>query len=51
MQTPILYSNDRVEVGKRTGLFYFGFDSLVNMPINGSNPVSQDYQKLFSKAF
>ena len=50
MQTPILYSNDRVEVGKRCGLFYFGFEPLVNVPIDGSTPVSQDYQKLFDES-
>ena len=51
METPILYSNDKVEVGRRSGFLGFGFTSLVDMPINGTNPVSKEYQELFNSAF
>ena len=51
METPILYSNDKVEVGRRSGFLGLGFTSLVNMPINGTSPVSQEYQELFNSAF
>lgn len=51
METPILYSNDKITVGRRTGLFKFGFKPLLDLNIDTSNPVSEDYQKLFNKAF
>ena len=51
MQKPIVYSNDKVEVGKRSGFLGFGFTPLVNIPIDISTPVSEEYQKLFDVAF
>ena len=51
MEKPIVYSNDKVVVGRRGGVFYFGFTPLVNMPIDTESPISEEYQKLFDEAF
>ena len=44
MEKPIVYSNDKVVVGRRGGVFYFGFTPLVNMPIDTESPISEEYQ-------
>lgn len=46
-QSPIIYSNDKVELGRRTGFLGFGFDPLLELSINNSTPVPDDYQALF----
>ena len=51
MQTPILYENDKVEIAKRDGFLNLGYESLLDVPINYSIPVSEEYQELFSTAF
>ena len=51
METPILYKNDKVEIGRRSGLFGFGFTHLLDISLGGSAPVSEEYQKLFEQAF
>ncbi len=51
MQTPIVYEGDRVSLVKETGgIFYFLSDYKLDLPINGSAPISDEYQKLFKKA-
>ncbi len=50
METAMLYKNDKLELGTRNPLFPLTFDSLIELPINGSSPVSDEYQKLFDKA-
>ncbi len=50
METPILYKNDKLVLGRRKGLLYFGFDPVITLPIDGSSPASDDYQELFSTA-
>ena len=51
MEIPILLSKDKVQLGVRKGFMNFGFDPLLNLPINGSQPISSEYQKLFNSAF
>ena len=51
METPILYKNDKVRVGKLGGPFNLKFTPLANIPINKSKPISKQYQKLFNSAF
>jgi hypothetical protein len=50
METPIVYSNDKVEIGKCVFLG-FGFDPLLNLTIDETSPVAEEYQKLFDAAF
>lgn len=49
METPIIYSGDKVQLGKRTWLT-FGFEPLYDLPINESTPVAKEYQKLFDQS-
>ena len=47
MEAPIIYGNDKVEIGKGKFL-WFGFDPLLDVPLTGSIPAAQEYQDLFS---
>lgn len=48
METPIIYSNDSVVLRKRSGFFNRKFTPLLNVPLNGSAQVSEEYQKAFN---
>ena len=51
MECPIIYPDDKVELGTRgfLGFGLFGFNSITSIPLNGSYPVSPEYQALFDK--
>ena len=48
METPIIYSDDKVEIINR-GFAGFGYESLITVPLGGSSPVAPVYQALFDK--
>lgn len=49
METPIIFANDRIEVGTR-GFLGFGFTPLASAQLGGSHPVASAYKELFNKA-
>jgi hypothetical protein len=49
MKKPILYSKDKIAIGKREGFFHLGFEEKLSLDLNNSFPVSYEYQKLFNK--
>ena len=50
METPIVYENDKVEIGIRHGFFLAKFSPLLELPLGGSSPASDDYQELLKGA-
>ena len=48
METPAIYSGDKVEVGTR-GFLGFGFKSLANVDLGGSSPIAPEYQSVFNR--
>ena len=47
METPVIYANDKVEVGTR-GFLGFGFTPLANVALGGSSPIASEYQAMFN---
>ncbi len=47
METPVIYSGDKVEVGTR-GFLGFGFKPLANVALGGSSPIASEYQSIFN---
>ena len=50
MEKPIVYSNDKIELGRRSGFLGLGFTPFMSMPIDNSIPVSEEYQNIFNVA-
>ena len=48
METPAIYSGDKVEVGTR-GFLGFGFKPLANVDLGGSSPIAPEYQSIFNR--
>lgn len=48
METPAIYSGDKVEVGTR-GFWGFGFKPLANVDLGGSSPIASEYQSVFNR--
>lgn len=48
METPAIYSGDKVEVGTR-GFWGFGFKPLANVDLGGSYPIAPEYQSVFNR--
>ena len=46
MGAPILYPEDKAEVGIRSGFLGLGFDTLTEIPLDGSSPAQAVYQDL-----
>ena len=45
METPMIYENDKVEIGYRHGFFWSKFTPLLSIPLGGSSPAPDLYQK------
>ena len=48
METPMVYENDKVEIGYRHGFFWSEFTPLLNIPIDGSAPAPDLYQEMLA---
>ena len=48
METPDIYSGDKVEVGT-SGFLGFGFKPLANVDLGGSSPIAPEYQSVFNR--
>lgn len=48
METPAIYSGDKVEVGTR-GFWGFGFKPLANVDSGISSPIAPEYQSVFNR--
>ena len=50
IETPMIFSNDKVAVGTR-GFLGIGFTPLAYAPLGGSSPVAAEYQSMFNKLY
>lgn len=50
MEKPLVFPNDKVQIGVLSGFLGFGFTPRVDVDISQSKPAPQTYQELFNKA-